>query len=67
MILRITAEELEEKLGAFFGKIAKFFVNIYETIVDALDKVLPHEVTMMVIVLVLVILAVYIFTQKINR
>lgn len=67
MILRITAEEIESSLGTFFGKIGKFFVKIYESVIDSLDKFLPHEVTIMLLIVIVAIVAIYIFTQKINK
>ena len=67
MILAISIEQLEEKLGVIFGKIGKFFMGIFNTLVDALDKFFPHEVSIMLLVVVAAIGAIYIFTQKINK
>lgn len=67
MILRITAEEIEKNLGDFFGKIGKFFINIFNKIVSAFDKFLPHEVTLMLLIVIVAFIAIYIFTQKINK
>lgn len=67
MILRVTAEEIENSLGTFFGKIGAFFVKIYNIIIDAFDKFFPHEVTIMLLIIIVAFIAIYIFTQKINK
>lgn len=67
MIYRLTAEQIEEKLGAFFGKIGKFFIDIFNTILEAFDKFLPREITIILFVAVGAFLIIYIFTQKINK
>ena len=67
MILRITAEEIETMLKGFFGKIAKFFIKIFDAIIGAFDKYLPHEITIVVLIVVVAFVAIYIFTQKINK
>ena len=67
MVLRITMEELETILGNFFGKIGKFFIGIYNKIIEAFDKFLPHEVTIILLIVIIAFIAIYIFTQKINK
>ena len=67
MIIAINFEKLENSLKAFFGKIGKFFVDIFNTVVSAFDKFLPHEVTIMLLIVVAAFLIIYIFTQKINK
>ena len=67
MFLRITAEELETMLKGFFGKIANFFIKIFNIVVDAFDKYLPHEVTLLLLIAGGAFIAIYIFTQKINK
>lgn len=67
MLLRITAEEIEEKLGSFFGQIGGFFVKIFNSVVDALDKFFPHEITLMLLIFGVALIVIFIFTQKINK
>lgn len=67
MILRITAESLENKLGAFFGKIGKFFMDIWDSFIGTLEKFMPKEAALILLVVLGALLAVYLFTQKINK
>ena len=67
MLLRVTAEQVENSLGSFFGKIGKFFIDIFNKVIDAFDKSFPHEFTIILLITIAAFLAIYIFTQKINK
>ena len=67
MLLRVTAEQVENSLGRFFRKIGKFFIDIFNKVIDAFDKFFPHEFTIILLITIAAFLAIYIFTQKINK
>ncbi len=67
MIIAINFEKLEKSIGAFFGKIGKFFVHIFDVIISAFDKFFPHEISIMILIVVAAFIILYIFTQKINK
>ncbi len=67
MIIAINLEKLEETLGKFFGRIGKFFVDAFNVVVGAFDKFFPHEVSIMILICLAAFIAIYIFTQKINK
>lgn len=67
MLLAINWENVEKSIGNFFGKIGKFFIKIYDTIVSALDKFLPHEVSLILLIVIVAFIIIYLFTQKINK
>ncbi len=67
MIIAINFEKLEKTLGNFFGKIGKFFVDAFNVVVGAFDKFFPHEVSIIILITLAAFIAIYIFTQKINK
>ena len=67
MLLAINWENVEKSLGNFFGRIGKFFVDIFNTVISALDKFLPHEVSLILLIVVVAFIIIFVFTQKINK
>ena len=67
LTLAIDLEKLEASLGAFFGKIWKFIKHIINVIITAFDKYLPHDVTIMILIVGTAFVLLYIFTQKLNK
>ncbi len=67
MVIAINFEKLEKSLGSFFGKIGKFFVDAFNVVVGAFDKFFPHEVSIMILICLAAFIAIFIFTQKINK
>ncbi len=67
MIIAINFENLEKSIGAFFAKIGKFFMHIINVVVSAFDKFFPHEVSIMILIVLTAFIILFIFTQKINK
>ena len=67
LMLAIDFEKMEKSLGSFFSKIGHFFMKIINSIISAFDKYLPHDITIILLIVLTAFILIYIFTQKLNK